>query len=171
LDLRFYYAITKGNQIATRIFTGVGIPMGNSGILPNLKQFFVGGSSSLRAFQLRSVGPGTYAPDSAVGIPNQTGDIRLEYNIEDRIKIAKQLELALFFDIGNIWLARNDPSRPGSQFNFNTFYRQLASGWGWGIRYINQFFILRVDVGYPVHRPNPNLSKHAVWNLGIGYPF
>lgn len=170
IDARFYYNISKGNKLATRIYAGIGIPMGNSGILPNFKQYFAGGSNSVRAFKPRTLGPGTYVPQN-VEYPNQTGDIRLEYNIEDRIKLAKQLELALFLDVGNIWLARPDPDRPGSQFSFDNFFNQLAVGWGWGLRYLNQFFILRVDVGYPINVPNPVIEKNSVLNLAIGYPF
>jgi outer membrane protein insertion porin family len=171
-DLRVYFDITKKYRIATRVLTGVGIPFGNSVILPSIKQYFSGGSNSIRAFQLRSVGPGLFSRDSIS--TDQTGDIRLEGNIENRFLLAKQLEFALFLDVGNIWLARNDPQRPGAQFKFNTFYKELAVGWGYGLRYLNEYFTLRLDVGYPLRTPNPsNLKgqKNTVWNFAIGYPF
>jgi hypothetical protein len=176
LDFRSYFSVGRSDKIAIRALAGIGIPLGNSTILPNLKQYFVGGANSIRAFQPRTIGPGNYYPaDSSRALLDQTGDIALQGNIEYRLHMSKILELALFFDAGNIWVARKDPERPGAQFNFNSFYNQLAEGWGFGIRYLNQYFIIRVDVGYPLKLPGAAARignwRKAVINLAIGYPF
>ena len=177
LDFRSYFSVGRSDKIAIRALAGIGIPFGNSTILPNLKQYFIGGANSIRAFQPRTVGPGNYLPppDSSQILVDQTGDIQLQGNIEYRLHMSKILELALFFDAGNIWLARNDPARPGAQFSFNSFYKQLAEGWGFGVRYLNQYFIIRVDVGYPLKLPGESAKvgnwKQALINLAIGYPF
>lgn len=170
-DYRVYYSTSRNNTLVSRILVGVGIPMGNSSVLPDIKQYYAGGANSIRAFKLRQVGPGGYNDTARIhGILNRTGDIRLEGNIENRFKIARQFEIALFLDAGNIWLYENDPMRPVSRFRFNQFYRQLAVGWGYGLRYLNQMFVIRLDVGNPLYSPIP-LNKSPILNFAIGYPF
>lgn len=175
-DFRMYLKLTASNILAARIGVGLGVPIGNSEALPALKQFYLGGANTIRAFPFRAVGPGAYAT-SATGVfvlLNHTGEFQLLGNIENRWKFAKRLELALFIDAGNIWLLKNDPLRENGQFKSNTFYKQLAVGWGYGLRYLNEFFILRVDVGVPFHLPNTIEQlgdKKAIFNFAIGYPF
>ncbi|HEX3007597.1 MAG TPA: BamA/TamA family outer membrane protein, partial [Bacteroidales bacterium] len=95
-------------------------------------------------------------------------------NLENRYRLARSFEWALFLDAGNIWLAKDDPLRTGAQFDRAKFLKQLAVGWGTGLRYINQYFTIRVDVGFPLHSPN-QIEKvsdmNTVWNFAIGYPF
>lgn len=176
LDYRMYFNVSKKNQLAARISTGVGLPVGNSGSLPGIKQYYLGGANSIRAFRFRSVGPGAYADENLSDevLINHSGEIMLLGNIENRYKLSKSFEWALFLDAGNIWLAKDDPLRTGAQFNRNLFLKQLAIGWGTGLRYLNQFFIIRVDVGFPLHSPNA-IQKvsdmNSVWNFAIGYPF
>jgi outer membrane protein insertion porin family len=137
----------------------------------------VGGANSIRAFLPRSIGPGSYLPVSTTSgvLLDQTGDIQLVGNIENRFQLTRLFELALFPDAGNVWLARNDAARPGAQFDAATFYKQLAAGWGAGVRYLNPYFIIRVDIGYPLKLPNTTTCignwKKPVFNLAIGYPF
>ncbi len=176
IDYRVYLKLTRSDELALRINTGIGIPYGNSRTLPNIKQFFLGGANSLRAFRFRSIGPGAYATDNtgdAIFV-NHTGDLQLQASIENRLKVSKHFELALFIDAGNIWLMSNDPLRPNGQFKKETFYKQLAVGWGYGVRYLNEFFIIRLDVGVPLYSPNP-MEKVSVLkpilNFAFGYPF
>jgi outer membrane protein assembly factor BamA len=176
VDYRMYLKLFPADELATRFNVGVGIPLGNSSTLPAIKQFYLGGANTIRAFPFRSVGPGAYstAASGYAVLINHTGEIELLGSIENRLRFAKRLELALFIDAGNIWVVKNDPQRENAQFNSSLFYKQLAVGWGYGLRYLNDFFILRVDVGYPVSSPN-TLEKISdmkpVLNFAIGYPF
>lgn len=168
LDYRIFYNTSKNNILASRFLIGVGLPIGNSAILPDIKQYYSGGANSLRAFQFGKVGPGSYHENNSKLISK--GDIRLEGNIENRYKLGKWFEVALFVDAGNTWLVESDSLRLDSQFKFNKFYHQFAVGWGYGLRYLNQLFIIRLDVGNPIAAPFP-IKKAPVYNFAIGYPF
>lgn len=155
VDFRYFYNLNRSSKIATRINTGIGYAYGNSTVMPYIKQFAVGGSNSLRAFPARSVGPGTYnyraVNDSSFFI-DQRGDIRLEGSVEYRFDIYKAVKGGLFVDAGNIWLIKNDTLRPGGQFAFNRFYKELAVGTGFGLRFDFSFFVLRFDLGFPIRK-------------------
>ncbi len=187
-DLRYFQQISSGLVWASRFLAGVGIPYGNSDALPYKKQFFIGGTNSIRAFPARSIGPGTYTPDEADAnllFFDQTGDIKLELNTELRFDIYGFLKGAVFIDAGNVWTVNPDQDRPGSQFNADTFYQELAIGTGLGVRVDASFFVLRVDWGLPLRDPafieEPwvinNFSSsnwrrdNIILNIGIGYPF
>jgi len=189
-DLRYYLALNPKTRIANRLLTGFGYPYGNSDQLPYIKQFFIGGNNSIRAFRSRSVGPGTYRnprADSLTFFPDQSGDIKLEMNTELRYKINSILEGAFFIDAGNIWMYNKDTTRPGAQFNKH-FLNQLAVGTGVGLRIDLTILLLRIDIGMPVREPwlapgnrwvldKINFAnrdwrrKNLVLNLAIGYPF
>ncbi|MEJ7914262.1 MAG: BamA/TamA family outer membrane protein, partial [Chitinophagaceae bacterium] len=134
VDGRYYRKIGLKSALANRLIIGYGNPYGNSTQIPYIKQFFVGGNNSLRAFRSRAVGPGTFkqAPGSSF-FADQTGDLKLEFNTEYRPHISGPLYGAVFLDAGNIWLKNEDPSRPGSKFT-KDFFKQLAVGAGAGIR-------------------------------------
>lgn len=187
VDGRYYRKIGIGSSWVNRIVIGYGMPYGNSTQLPYIKQFFTGGNNSIRAFRSRTIGPGTYKALPTLGgyIPDQTGDIKLEFNTEFRPQISGPLYGALFIDAGNIWLKNNDPDKPGAQFT-KDFIKQMAVGAGAGIRLDIQVFVIRFDVAIPVRKPwlsNPwvmnqiNLSdktwrkENIMFNLAIGYPF
>ncbi|UZR97072.1 BamA/TamA family outer membrane protein [Chondrinema litorale] len=187
-DLRFFYKLNRRLTVATRLLTGMGKPYGNSEVLPYKKQFFIGGTNSIRAFQARSLGPGTYTPEddnSNYLYFDQTGDIKLEANAELRFDIYGYLKGAVFVDAGNIWTFNTDADRPGSQFEVNEFYKQLAIGTGLGIRVDASFFVLRADWGLPLRNPAETDSPWVIKNFGssewrkdkiilniaIGYPF
>ena len=193
-DFRYYYKLGRNSQLANRIIAGVGYPYGNSFELPFIKQFFIGGSNSIRAFRARSVGPGTYRPEQASlddFLPDQSGDIKLELNSEYRTKLAGIVHGALFVDAGNIWLYRENPDpirqKPGATFS-KEFLSELAVGAGFGLRFDFSFLILRTDLAFPVRKPwlpkgdrwvlnEINFAEkgwrreNLVFNLAIGYPF
>ena len=185
-DFRYYRKIGLKSAWANRIIAGYGKPYGNSQQLPYVKQFFIGGNNSIRAFRARTVGPGTYPLLSTTGFfPDQTGDIKLEINTEYRPHISGPLYGALFIDAGNIWLAKEDTARPGAKFSGN-FLKELAIGAGAGIRFDITLFIIRFDIGIPLRKPwteHPwylNQIKfhdrewrreNIMYNLAIGYPF
>ncbi|MGV3657343.1 MAG: BamA/TamA family outer membrane protein [Chitinophagaceae bacterium] len=186
-DGRYYRKLGLKSSWANRLLVGYGIPYGNSEQLPYIKQFFAGGTNSIRAFRSRTIGPGSFpllALDKTV-FPDQTGDIRLEANTEFRPHISGPLYGALFVDAGNIWLAKEDPTRPGSAFSKN-FLNELAIGAGVGVRLDITLFVIRLDVAFPIRKPwedNPWYLRqlhfgrrewrreNVVYNLAIGYPF
>ena len=116
-----------------------------------MTQIFVEGTNSLRSFIARSVGPGSETPPQ--GYNDLTGDIRLEWNLEYRFDIAGNLKGALFIDAGNIWLFKDDASRPNGSFHFNTFINEIAITSGWGLRWDFSFIVARIDLGYTLRTP------------------
>jgi outer membrane protein assembly factor BamA len=188
-DFRYYLNI-KPNAVvlANRIIVGMGVPYGNSRELPYIKQFFIGGNNSIRAFRSRSIGPGTYLPFPPTDlIPDQSGDIKLEMNTELRARLAGMLHGAVFIDAGNIWLFNENPYKPGAKFE-KDFISELAVGAGVGLRFDINFLVIRLDVAFPLRKPyltpgnrwvinqidllNPGWRRsNLVYNLGIGYPF
>jgi outer membrane protein insertion porin family len=186
VDGRYYRKIGLKSSWVNRLNIGYGIPYGNSVQMPYIKQFFVGGNNSLRGFRSRSVGPGTFRQVTAsTFLADQTGDIKIEANTEYRPHISGPLYGAVFIDAGNIWLAREDTTRPGSGFG-SGFLNQLAADVGIGIRLDVTIFVIRLDAGFPIRKPweqNPwvlNQIKfgdqswrrsNIIYNLAIGYPF
>ncbi|MBJ6108450.1 BamA/TamA family outer membrane protein [Hymenobacter sp. BT523] len=180
LELREYYRIsqnpTSGNRIVARLQAGIGMPYGNSVVLPYPKQYGIGGPNSVRAFAARGIGPGTYRPQTTEQSLNQfydqVGDIRLEGNVEYRQDLVPYVKGALFVDAGNIWLANPDPEREGGEFKANSFLKQLAVGYGAGLRIDVQFFVIRFDYALPFKAPYGTPDNPAGrFNLAIGYPF
>jgi len=185
IDLRYQWVISPSNKIAFRFFAGAGYPYGNSDAIPFEKKYFSGGSSGIRAWQVRSLGPGSYViPDDQKGLyPNQLGDIKLEVNAEYRFDLFSIVKGAIFIDAGNIWAVNSSDERPGSVFQANSFYREVAVGTGFGIRADLSYFIGRLDLGIKLRDPGtidgpqwiPGYRKYKfndmVLNFGIGYPF
>jgi len=187
-EARFYHKLGLKSNWVSRIDIGLGLPYGNSTQLPYVKQFFVGGSNSLRGFRSCGVGPGVYVPqDTSNVIPDQTGDIKFEINTEFRPHISGPLYGAIFLEAGNIWLV-NDSTythKPGSQFT-SKWLSQLAVDAGLGLRFDITVFVIRLDVGFPLRKPwlqNPWVinqiklgdthwrKNNLVYSLAIGYPF
>lgn len=189
-DFRYYHNYTAEKILATRLFFGLGLPYGNSQTLPNIKQFFAGGSSSLRGFSSRLVGPGSYNYTKGSGsntFIQMLGDIKLEMNAEYRLPVYQFIKAAFFADAGNIWLYRDNPDFPGGVFSSH-FYQQIAVDVGVGLRLDFSILVLRLDMGIPVRKPwypegqrwrfNDLRFGNADWrnsnlffNLAIGYPF
>ncbi|REG90975.1 translocation and assembly module lipoprotein TamL [Algoriphagus antarcticus] len=188
LDFRYYFRPNEKHTIATRLFLGAGLPFGNSVSLPYVKQYFSGGPNSIRAFRIRSIGPGTYRPktDDNSSFFDQSGDIRFEGNIEYRFPIVSYLKGAAFMDAGNIWLRNENEALPGGKFTKN-WYKELAVGAGVGLRIDIQFFVIRFDFATPLRYPylpegerwsnNFNIGsktwrrENLIFNFAIGYPF
>ncbi|MFC4212875.1 BamA/TamA family outer membrane protein [Pedobacter lithocola] len=187
-DFRNYYKINKSLIWANRLNLGYGYAYGNSTSLPFVRQFFAGGGNDLRAFPARALGPGTFkVADSAV-FADQGGDIKLMLNSELRFKIVSVLYGALFADAGNVWLRKEDPLRPGSEFKAKNVLNELAVGTGAGLRVDATIFVIRLDVAFPVRKPylpegqrwvfdsiafgNKDWRReNLIFNIGIGYPF
>jgi len=188
VDGRVYFNFRDKNKLAMRLFAGVGKPFGNSSVLPYTKQFFSGGPNSIRAFQINSVGPGTF--DQAAikqSFLQLGGDVKLEMNTEYRFGIYRFLKGALFVDAGNVWLLKSDLSVIGSPFSTSTFMKEIAVGTGAGLRIDVSFFILRFDLAFPLRKlvgtnfdwvTNQIDFRSPTWrgdnlvlNVAIGYPF
>jgi len=189
-DFRYYFKTGKESRIATRLYAGVGVPYGNSEVMPYVKQFYSGGTNSLRAFRARSIGPGSYLPTDTLQnvLVDQTGEIKLEANIEYRFPIAGFLKGALFTDIGNIWLVNEDSLRPGGKFELERFHKELAVGFGFGLRVDVDLVVIRLDWAIPARKPwlpegerwvlneidlfdRKWRKDNLLWNISIGYPF
>lgn len=182
VEFRYGHIFDKYNSVVSRAFFGVGLPYENFDVLPFEKKYFTGGANGIRAWQVRSLGPGTYrAP--ATDYPNQSSDIKLEANVEYRFKLISFLEGALFLDAGNIWAINEKDNRPGAQFKLNEFYKQLALGTGTGFRFDFNYFIFRLDLGMKLRDPsqvsgNGWIVGHRKYtgddfnfSFAIGYPF
>lgn len=179
-ELRYQTSDLWDNRYVARLFAGIGVPYGNSLMLPFEKSYFVGGANSIRAWPVRGLGPGSQAADPALRYHNQTGDIRLEANAEYRFNIISVLEGALFVDAGNIWLLNRSHNASDAVFT-RDFYKQIAMGAGLGVRLNFNYFIVRVDAAYKLHDPAELEDKWVVtrrfqpskinWNFAIGYPF
>ncbi len=177
-----YYRNMFNKSLVFRLYAGVGVPYGNSLSIPYVEQFFSGGAYSIRAFTARYLGPGSFHTDDQSGYIDQSGDIKLEGNMEFRFDMSSMMKGALFLETGNIWLVNEDVSRPGAKFDFNSFYNELAVGTGFGLRFDFTFFVLRLDLGLPLRTPYITNGKNwlfgtdeifakGIFNLAIGYPF
>lgn len=175
------FKLTPNINIATRLFGGVIYSYGNSEAAPYSDQFYVGGANSIRAFTVRSLGPGAYRPkNSKYSYMDQTGDVKLEANAELRARLVGDLHGAIFLDAGNVWTLRHDAKRPGAQLTASTL-KNIALGTGVGLRYDLDFLVIRFDVGIGLHAPYAT-SKSGFYNIerfkdglglhfAIGYPF
>ncbi|PSL02332.1 BamA/TamA family outer membrane protein [Cecembia rubra] len=188
IDLRYYKKFSAENVLVSRIFAGLGVPVGNSLSLPFVKQYFAGGPRSVRAFRIRALGPGTFMPQDTNmgGFFDQAGDIRLEGNLEYRFPFNKYLKGAFFVDAGNVWLYKENDALPGGKFT-NSWAEELAVGGGFGLRLDIQLFVIRLDTAIPLRRPwlletgpwqdriwlgNRDWRRdNLVFNFAIGYPF
>ncbi|MGZ3831985.1 MAG: translocation and assembly module lipoprotein TamL [Mucilaginibacter sp.] len=179
-EFHFYHKIGPNSTIASRLIVGLGLPYGNSTQLPYSQQFFIGGTNSLRGFRARSIGPGSFVPGhdvtSGTGfLPDESGDIKIEANVEYRPKLFGIVYGALFIDAGNIWDLRPHNGLPGAAFGKN-FMSQIAADTGFGLRFDISVLVLRTDLGFPIRQPFGGQPinfdfRDKVFNLAIGYPF
>ena len=182
LEYRKGYFVNKLSSIVGRAFAGIGVPFGNLDVLPFEKKYFTGGANGIRAWQVRSLGPGTYKASSNA-YPNQSSDIKLEGNLEYRFKFFWKMEGALFVDAGNIWAVNGKDNRNGAVFKVSKFYNQIAVGSGVGLRFDFTYFLFRLDLGMKLRDPSLEAGKRFIpgnykitgdhFNLAfaIGYPF
>lgn len=198
-DARQYLAF-RNSLVALRFYGGIGLPYGGSTTLPYLKQYFVGGAYSIRGWSPRTLGPGSYYDSARQNSSDnlfidQSGDIKLEFNAEYRFAMirlfsgAVSLNGAVFTDMGNIWLAKKDPTLPGTNFEFNNLYQDIAMSSGAGLRLdLGGFLVFRLDWAFPIKKPyvmenygwvikdinfgDPDWRKKNMnLNIAIGYPF
>ena len=185
-QVQFVYSrrLIRGTEhwLVSRVLVGAEHAYGNSREVPYAEQFYIGGANSIRAFTVRSIGPGSYRPPEELqnGYFDQTGTFKFELNTEYRFPIVSVLHGAVFLDAGNIWLLKNDPLRPGGQLKGSTFLRDIALGTGVGLRVDIGMMVIRGDLGYGLHVPYADAGPHYfnipfkkafAFHLAIGYPF
>ena len=188
-DVRYFIPVTEESTLAARVLAGAGYAFGNSAVLPRPLQFSVGGTNSIRAFQRRTIGPGTLAPESDGGPGGErTGDIRLETALEYRFPIVGMLKGAIFADAGNIWTFDREGVEESGVFDAGRTLEQLALGGGLGLRVDPSLLVLRLDVAIPLRKPwlpagerwvageidaadQAWRRENIVLNLAIGYPY
>lgn len=180
-DLRFYQVLLPGQSMAYRFAAGVGVPYGNSDVLPFEQGFFAGGANGMRGWEVRSLGPGGYIdPDNSRY--DKIGDLMIEANVEYRFPVYRYLKGALFTDAGNIWLLEPNSSFPDGHIELGTLASEIAIDAGIGFRLDFGFFLFRIDSAMPVRDPGRSKGERwmsvssmqfsdLVWNFGIGYPF
>lgn len=181
-DFSYNLYIDQKNSLVFHAGAGVGVPYANSDILPFEKRYYAGGANSVRGWSARSLGPGSYRADNNIDYMKQSGDISLNLNVEYRTKLIWYLELAAFIDAGNIWTLR-DEGTDGGQFDINEFYKQIAVGYGIGLRLNFEYFVIRLDWGLkafdPSREPGQKWRFTNTWNIrtdtalhfAVGYPF
>lgn len=180
LNLSYAFTLNDANKLIYRFYAGAGKAYGNSNSLPFERMFFAGGSSSMRGWQVRTLGPGNMRGNPDAIFPNQLGDFKLETNLESRFRIRGLLYGAIFADVGNIWyIGKGQPDKE-SKFRFNRFYKQLGFNTGAGLRFDFGFFLARLDWGIQIHNPSRPAGDRWISNLrfrntalhfAIGYPF
>ncbi len=196
-DFRLYYSRDNRNTAVVRSFIGCAMPLKNLESIPFEKSYFVGGSNGIRAWQARTLGVGAFRDTINAVSFNNIGDIKLEFNAEYRFKLTKKIQPAFFIDAGNIWLFNQDLSRPNAEFKWNRFLSEFAIGAGAGIRLDFDYFIIRLDAGFPIKDPQKAVGERWTWqpksqyndfrekyfgitdeyklkgilNFGIGFPF
>lgn len=172
------------NQLALHFGFGIAFPYGNSNILPFEKRYFSGGANSVRGWNVRELGPGKFrGSDGKIDFINQTGDMKLDMNVELRTALFWKFNGAFFIDAGNIWTLKNYKDQPGGQFKFDTFLKQLAVAYGLGLRVNFDYFIVRLDCGMKAINPayttsnghypiiNPKLRRDLSVHFAVGMPF
>lgn len=184
IDFTKSFRIDHRNSIVFHVGMGVAYPYGNSRILPFEKRYFSGGANSVRGWSVRRLGPGSFAGnDRNIDFINQSGDIKLDLNLEYRTKLFWKLNGAFFVDAGNIWTIRDYEEQPGGAFRFDSFYKQIAVSYGLGLRFDFDYFILRFDAGMKAVNPayrnskehypliHPDFGRDFAFHFAVGYPF
>ncbi|MBM6992789.1 MAG: BamA/TamA family outer membrane protein [Prevotella sp.] len=183
-DYTHIFRLDSHNNLALHGDFGIAWPYGNSNILPFEKRYFAGGANNVRGWSVRSLGPGTYrGSDGRIDFINQTGDMKLYLSAEYRTYLFWKFNGAAFIDAGNIWTLRNYADQPGGQFKFNEFYKQIAVGYGIGLRLNFDYFILRFDMGMKAINPayetqdehwalfHPDFGRDFAFHFAVGLPF
>lgn len=184
VDYTHLFKFDEHNTLAAHIGLGIACPYGNSKILPFEKRYFSGGANSVRGWTVRGLGPGKFkGKDGRIDFINQTGDMKLDFNLEYRTHMFWKLDGAVFVDAGNIWTLKEYADQPGGKFAFNEFYKQIAVAYGVGLRLNFDYFILRMDMGMKAINPayeskaehyalvHPNFSRDFAFHFAVGLPF
>ncbi len=182
-DFRYYNILPFSTSLVSRVALGVGVPYGNSTVLPYFKQFFVGGPNSVRGFRLRGIGPGNTVPENEL---ENTGELKIESNLEYRFGVFSYIKGAVFLDAGNVWMLDKDAEE--GRFKAQNLFAEMGVGTGFGLRLDFTYFIIRGDLAFPIRKPYLEegsrwtfrdidplsgtwRSQNMTLSLAIGYPF
>ena len=185
LDLSHSLRLDRDNQLVLHLGMGFAYPYGNSTVLPFEKRYFSGGANSVRGWTVRTLGPGRYKEhDGRINFINQTGDMKLDLNMELRSRLFWKFSGAAFVDAGNVWTVREYEEQPGGQFIPSKMLQQLAVSYGLGLRLNFDYFILRFDLGMKAVNPayeteqeehypiaHPRFSRDYAFHFAVGMPF
>ncbi|MCD8284853.1 MAG: BamA/TamA family outer membrane protein [Prevotellaceae bacterium] len=183
-DFAKSFRFTPDNSLALHFALGIAYPYGNASVLPYEKRYFSGGANSVRGWSVRELGPGSFrGANGEIDFINQTGDIKLDMNVEYRCHLFWLLDGAAFVDAGNIWTIRDYEEQPGGQFRLDSFYKQIAVSYGLGLRLNFNYFILRLDGGMKAIHPaytdakrhypiiHPDFGRDFSLHFAVGLPF
>ena len=181
-DFSRTFIVGEDQSLAFRTAAGIAVPYGNSSIIPFERRYFSGGSNSVRGWNVRELGPGGYRLNPTTNFLDQSGDIKLDLNLEYRAKIIKYFEFAGYIDAGNIWTIRDYDFQPNGVFRLDKFYEQIALSAGIGLRMDFDFFLVRFDTGYKIYNPmkrdgqrwsiiHDSFGNNFAWHFAVGYPF
>lgn len=181
-DATYLRIFDRRNSLACHLGLGIGVPYGNSSILPFEKRFYGGGANGVRGWDVRTLGPGRFPGTNSVSdFIYQCGDIRLNMSVEYRAKLFWVVEAGVFIDAGNIWTIHNYETQPYGMFRFKSFYKELAAAYGVGLRLDFNYFLVRLDLGMKAHNPaidqepwpliHPKWGRDHSFHFSIGYPF
>lgn len=181
-DFSYLHSFDRRNALACYAGFGIGIPYGNSYVMPFEKRFYGGGANGVRGWDVRTLGPGRFPGKNSVSdFMYQCGDIRINFSVEYRVKLFWVIEGGLFVDMGNIWTIRDYESQPYGAFRFDSFYKEFAAAYGAGIRLDFNYFLVRFDLGMKAHNPamgevpwpliHPRWGRDHSFHFSIGYPF
>ncbi len=183
-DFTKSFRLGRNNSLAVHFGLGLAYPYGNSSVLPYEKRYFSGGANSVRGWSVRELGPGRFrGQDGRIDFINQTGDMKLDMNVEYRAHLFWLIDGAVFVDAGNIWTLRYYEEQDGGQFRFKSFYKEIAVAYGLGVRLNFNYFILRLDAGMKAINPaytdsrhhypiiHPDVSRDLTFHFAVGLPF
>lgn len=184
IDFVKNFVIDERNAVAFHAGLGLALPYGNATIVPYEKRYFAGGANSVRGWSVRELGPGKFkSSDGKIDFINQTGNIKIDVNLEYRTFLFWKIHGAVFADCGNIWTTRSYPDQPGGVFRFNNMLKQLAAAYGIGLRLNLDYFVLRFDGGMKAVNPyysnsrehfpivHPKFSRDFTFHFAVGLPF
>jgi hypothetical protein len=182
-DFTARYKFDSRHSLVMHFGVGLAFPYGNSRILPFEKRYFAGGANGMRGWTVRTLGPGRYRNEGrSIDFINQSGDVKLDLNMEYRTFLFWKIHSAVFVDAGNIWTIREYKEQPGGQFKFATFYKDLALSYGIGFRFDFGLFVFRLDGAMKAINPAyegrerypiicPRFRRDFALHFAIGYPF
>ncbi|MBR6263471.1 MAG: BamA/TamA family outer membrane protein, partial [Prevotella sp.] len=183
-DITRVFRFDQNNSLVFHAGLGMAYPYGNSRVLPFEKRYFSGGANSVRGWSVRGLGPGKFkGHEGAIDFINQTGDMRIDLNLEYRTHLFWKFNGAFFIDSGNIWTLREYEVQPGGQFKLDEFYKQMAVAYGLGVRLNFDYFILRFDMGMKAVNPayedskghypfiHPDFGRDFAFHFAVGMPF
>jgi outer membrane protein assembly factor BamA len=181
-DYARFLSLNSRNILALHAGLGIASPYLNSSIIPYEQRYFAGGPNSVRGWNTRTLGPGTYKSGGRNDFINQNGDIKILLNMEYRMKTKSFMEYAAFVDAGNVWTIRDYDNQPEGLFKLDSFWKEMGLSWGIGFRPNFGFILIRVDFGMKIYSPEslndmhwvitrPNLSRDVAFHFAVGYPF